>query len=102
MLIPRVASREIVMRHARKLEAWESDSEYAMDVEVILELISGIHEMCLTDCFGFPCGLRLAFFEDTSIPREIWIIGFRRENEALSQQTIEIFTQRKEIGRAHV
>jgi hypothetical protein len=99
MLLPRHGSRAIVIRHARKLQTWRRGSRLALDLEVADIQGSVIHELCVGDCFGFPCGLRLAFFEDTLTPPDgqIWLIGSRRDDEPLSERMIETLNHRMEI-----
>ena len=99
MLLPRRESQAIVLRHARKLKGWTRGSHYAFDLEVADIPGSVLHELCLADCFGFRCGLRLAFFDDAlaSPNGQVWWIGSRREDEPLSAQMIEALNHRKTI-----
>lgn len=99
MLLPRRESQAIVLRHVRKLKSWIRGSDSAMDLEVADIPGSVLHELCLADCFGFRCGLRLAFFDDAlaSPDGQLWWIGSRREDEPLSAQMIETLEQRKTI-----
>ena len=97
MLLPRRESQAIVLRHVRKLRRWIKGSHSALDLEVADIPGSVLHELCLTDSFGFRCGLRLAFFDDAlaSPDGQVWWIGSRREDEPLTAQMIETLDQRK-------
>jgi hypothetical protein len=99
MLLPRRASRVIALRHAKKLERWQRGSGYALDLEVVGIPGSVIRELCIADCFGFHCGMRLAFFENTLAEPDgrLWVIGLRREDEMLSQQIMDMLNHRMEI-----
>ena len=60
----------------------------------------GIHELCISDRFGFHCGLRIAFFEDRN--GALWIIGSRREDEPLTPRMLDILSGRKTIVERRV
>jgi hypothetical protein len=99
MLLPRPASRTIVMRHAMKLQNWRKGDDRALDLEVTEVPQSVIRELCVGDRFGFSCGIRLAFFEDTLSGRDgrLWVIGLRRDDEPLSERMMDTFNHRREI-----
>lgn len=99
MLLPRRDSHEVVLRHAMKLRSWRRGGICALDLDVATIPQSEILELCVTDCFGFNCGLRLAFFEDILAPPDgqVWIIGIRRYDEPLSEQMTETLSRRKQI-----
>ena len=103
-LLPRAESRAVVLRHLRKLESWESGAGLALDVEVAGVDSSEIKELCVADCFGFNHGIRVAFFEDvlSSPAGVIWIIGFRRDQEVLTDQKMRIYLARKSLIEAVV
>jgi hypothetical protein len=83
------------MRHALKLRSWRSENQFALDVTVAAIPNVGIHELCVSDRFGFHCGLRVAFFEDRN--GLLWIIGSRREDEPLTGQMLDALSGRKMI-----
>ena len=99
MLVPHRASRAIVIRHAMKLQKWRKGNNFALDLEVADIPQSVIRELCVGDCFGFCCGIRLAFFEDTLTEPDgrLWVIGSRRADEPLSEQMMDTLNHRKEI-----
>jgi hypothetical protein len=99
MLLPRRDSRAVVVRHAMKLRSWRRGAICALDLDVAPIPQSEILELCVTDCFGFNCGLRLAFFEDILASPDglVWIIGVRRFDEPLSEQMTETLSRRKRI-----
>ena len=99
MLLPRPVSRAIVIRHAIKLQNWRTGEGRALDLEVTEIPQSLIRELCIADCFGFSCGIQLAFFEDTISGPDgrLWVIGSRRVDEPLSRQMMDTFNHRMEI-----
>lgn len=99
MLLPRRESRVVVLRHALKLQGWSRGGDHALDLEVSRIPGSVIRELLIEDCFGFRCGMRLAFFEDTlSEPNGwLWVIGSRRDDEPLTELMMEMLTHRMEI-----
>ena len=103
MLLPRRASRAIVLRHVRKLQRWTRCSDYALDLAVAEVPQSAIRELCVEDCFGFSTGIRLAFFEDalTEPNGQLWVIGSRRADELLSKQMMDTLNHRKEMIENH-
>ncbi|MFN0056638.1 MAG: hypothetical protein ACKV0T_31205 [Planctomycetales bacterium] len=98
MFLPRRESRLIVLRHAGKLEHWRYGNSRALDVDVVPVADSGIHELCISDGFGLGCGVRLAFFEDTSAEPDgrVWGLGFRRDDEKLTAKLMDTLNQRLE------
>lgn len=82
-----------------KLKEWIRGSEYALDLEVAAIPQTAIRELCIADGFGFDCGMRLAFFEDTmSEPDgQIWVVGSRRDDEPLSEHMLEMLNYRVEL-----
>ena len=103
-LLPRADSRAVMLRHLRKLESWRSGTALALDVDVAGFDRSEIKELCVADCFGFNHGIRVAFFEDVlfSATGAIWIVGFRREGDTLTEQKMRIYSARKTLIEAIV
>lgn len=95
MLLPRADSRVELWRHARKLRVWREGSPMAMDMEVIAIPDIPILELCVSNCVGSRCGLRIAFFEDSH--GVIWILGCRREGEFLTEQALDTLLGRMTI-----
>lgn len=87
------------MRHARKLQNWRAGDNRALDLEVAKIPQSAVYELCIGDHFGFRCGIRLAFVEDTLSGPDgcLWVIGSRRDDEPLSELMIDTLNQRREI-----
>ncbi len=99
MLLPRPVSQAILMRHAMKLQNWRTGDDRALDLEVVEIPQSAIRELCIGDFFGFCCGIRIAFFEDTLSGPDgcLWVIGSRRDDEPLSEQMMDTLNHRREI-----
>ncbi len=98
-LLPRTESRLAVIRHAQKLKVWTRGSGQVLDLSVVPVAETGIFELCVTDCFGYACGLKLAFFEDVLFVPDgrIWIIGTRRDTEHLSDDFVKMLQVRKKL-----
>lgn len=87
------------MRLVGKLEHWTVDEAHALDARVVELSDQSIFEMLVDDTFGFNCGMRLAFCEGVALANggSIWLIGMRRENEAVTEAMIKVLRTRREM-----
>lgn len=97
LLLPRPESGIALLRQAQKLRMWQPGTSLVLDATVTPVSGTGIHELCVTDRFGFHCGLRLAFFEDHK--GRLWIIGGRRDDEPLTMRMVGGLLAREQIVR---
>lgn len=97
-LLPRRDSRLVLMRLAGKLEHWTAHETHALDTRFVELSNQSIFEMLVDDTFGFTCGIRIAFCAGSVLPvgGRIWLIGMRRENEAVTDAMIEVLRVRRE------
>lgn len=101
LVMPRLAARAQLRRHATELRFWRQADAWAADLERFPIADETLFLLELADGFGLADGFRIVFCEGTNPEPDgtICVLAVLRSDEPLTPTTLEILRGRERIAR---
>jgi hypothetical protein len=100
LVMPRLAARAQLRRHAMKLGYWRRGDAMVADLEYE-PVADDLFVVTTTDGFGLADAFRVVFCEEPNPEPEgtVWVLSVMTSDEPLSAATFEILRARRTVAR---